>query len=254
MSHLQGTDYVGSMVVFEDGLAKKSDYRKFKVKTVAGNDDYAAMEEVLTRRLRPADRRRWASTDGAGATTRTEAAPAARRFAYPPQLLLLDGGKGQLGVGERVVAALGLRGEIELAALAKQFEEVYRPGSPDPVRDPPGLRGPLPAPAGARRGPPLRRHLPPPAPGQAHDGQRARRRGRAWARPAGTRLLKEVGGVRALRAATPEDLRSLGWLPDRVADAVYEALHGVPAPAPATVPADGDCPPVAAPMGETGGR
>ena len=51
MSHLQGTDYVGSMVVFEDGLAKKSDYRHFKVATVPGNDDYAAMEEVLTRRL-----------------------------------------------------------------------------------------------------------------------------------------------------------------------------------------------------------
>ena len=51
MSHLQGTDYVGSMVVFEDGLPKKSDYRHFKVETVAGNDDYAAMEEVLTRRL-----------------------------------------------------------------------------------------------------------------------------------------------------------------------------------------------------------
>ena len=51
MSHLQGTDYVGSMVVFEDGLAKKADYRRFAVGTVAGNDDYAAMEEVLTRRL-----------------------------------------------------------------------------------------------------------------------------------------------------------------------------------------------------------
>jgi excinuclease ABC subunit C len=90
MSHIQGTDYVGSMVVLEDGLAKKSDYRRFKVTTVGGtvgeSDDYAAMEEVLTRRLaalveergRPAeDRRR-------------------RRFAYPPQLLLVDGGKGQL--------------------------------------------------------------------------------------------------------------------------------------------------------------
>ncbi len=61
-----------------------------------------------------------------------------RRFAYPPQLLLLDGGKGQLGVGERVLAELGLEREIELAALAKQFEEVYRPGSPDPVRVPRG--------------------------------------------------------------------------------------------------------------------
>ncbi len=85
MSHLQGTDYVGSMVVFEDGLAKKSDYRRFRVKTVAGNDDYAAMEEVLTRRLR--------------ALIDERDAPRKRRFAYPPQLLLIDGGKGQLGGG-----------------------------------------------------------------------------------------------------------------------------------------------------------
>ena len=123
MSHLQGTDYVGSMVVFEDGLAKRSDYRRFKVKTVPGNDDYAAMEEVLTRRLTALKERR--------RRRRTERP---RRFAYRPNLLLVDGGKGQLGVAERVVRELGLEGEIELAALAKQFEEVYRPGSPDPVR------------------------------------------------------------------------------------------------------------------------
>ena len=61
---------------------------------------------------------------------------ARERFAYPPQLLLLDGGKGQLAVGERVLESLGLTGEIELAALAKQFEEVYRPGSADPSASP----------------------------------------------------------------------------------------------------------------------
>ena len=111
------------MVVLEDGLAKRSDYRRFTVKSVPGNDDYAAMEEVLTRRL-----------------TALKEAPAVaeggrpRRFAYRPNLLLVDGGKGQLHVAERVVRELGLDGEIELAALAKQFEEVYRPGSPDPVR------------------------------------------------------------------------------------------------------------------------
>ncbi len=238
MSHLQGTDYVGSMVVFEDGLAKKSDYRKFKVKTVAGNDDYAAMEEVLRRRLTALLEERQRTT-----TERR------RRFAYPPQLLLLDGGKGQLGVGERVVAELGLDEEIELAALAKQFEEVYRPGSPDPVRVPRGSEALY-----------LLQRVRDEAHRFAVSYHRQRRGTRMTAStldavagmgPARrTRLLKEVGGVRALRAASPEDLRSLGWLPDQVADAVYEALHGAPPPAPAA----GDCPPVAAPMGETGGR
>ena len=123
MSHLQGTDYVGSMVVFEDGLPKRPDYRRFKVKTVRGNDDYAAMEEVLTRRLTALT-----APDAPAEGARP------RRFAYRPNLLVVDGGKGQLGVAERVVAELGLAGQVELASLAKQFEEVYRPGSPEPLR------------------------------------------------------------------------------------------------------------------------
>ena len=164
MSHLQGTDYVGSMVVLEDGLAKRSDYRRFKVKSVPGNDDYAAMEEVLTRRLT--------------ALKEAPEVPAGgrpRRFAYRPNLLLVDGGKGQLGVAERVVRELGLDGEIELAALAKQFEEVYRPGLARPGAPAPRLGRPLPPAAGARRGAPLRHHLPPRAPGQADDAQPPRR-------------------------------------------------------------------------------
>ena len=89
MAHLQGTDYVGSMVVLEDGLPSKREYRKFKVH-VPGNDDYAAMEEVLTRRLTAylveRDKPPLERGDKPG------------RFAYPPQLLVVDGGKGQLGV------------------------------------------------------------------------------------------------------------------------------------------------------------
>ncbi|HLI23599.1 MAG TPA: excinuclease ABC subunit UvrC, partial [Acidimicrobiales bacterium] len=101
MSHLQGSDYVGSMVVMEDGLPRPPEYRRFRIRTVAGNDDFAAMREVLTRRLRayleerekPVEDRR-------------------RRFAYPPQLLLVDGGKGQLGVAVGVLEELGLEEEI----------------------------------------------------------------------------------------------------------------------------------------------
>ena len=125
MAHIQGTDYVGSMVVLEDGLPNKREYRRFMVKTVDGNDDYAAMEEVLTRRLTSyLDQRALPPAERSG------------KFAYPPQLLLVDGGKGQLAVAERVVEELGLEDEIPIASLAKRFEEVYLPGREDPVRIP----------------------------------------------------------------------------------------------------------------------
>jgi excinuclease ABC subunit C len=86
MSHLQGTDYVGSMVVLEDGLVKRSDYRRFKVKTVPGNDDYAAMEEVLTRRLTALKEPTEVPADGRP-----------RRFAYRPNLLWSTGARGSSG-------------------------------------------------------------------------------------------------------------------------------------------------------------
>ena len=170
MSHLQGTDYVGSMVVFEDGLAKRSRLPPLQGETVAGNDDYAAMEEVLTRRLtallaeeqarRPAgprtrrDGRR--RRPGAGSPTR-------------PSSCCSTAGKGQLNVGVRVLERSGSTERIPIAALAKSFEEVYRPGSSEPDPPAPAVGGALPAAAGARRGPPLRHHLPPRPPGQADD-------------------------------------------------------------------------------------
>ena len=174
MSHLQGTDYVGSMVVFEDGLAKRSDYRRFKVKSVPG-------QRRLCRHGGGPD----AAAHGAATGRRRQRQTGGpRRFAYRPNLIVVDGGKGQLGVAERVVRELGLESEVELASLAKQFEEVYRPGSPDPVRLRRGLGCPLPAAAVARRGPPLRHHLPPGAAGQADDQERPRRHPRASVRPA----------------------------------------------------------------------
>src|SRR5262245_6697894 len=130
MSHIQGTDYVGSMVVVEDGLPTKSDYRRFKVRTVDGNDDFAAMGEVLTRRLTAyIDERSLPVGERTG------------KFSYPPQLLLVDGGKGQLNVAVRVLEDLGLEEEIPVAALAKRLEEVYVPGRSDPVRMPRGSEG-----------------------------------------------------------------------------------------------------------------
>ena len=216
MSHIQGTDYVGSMVVMEDGLPKKSDYRRFKVKGVAGNDDFAAMEEVLTRRLTAylAERDR-------PATGRPG------RFSYPPQLLLVDGGKGQLGVAERVVHELGLEHEIPVAALAKRFEEVYVPGQSEPVEIP-------------RQSEAL--YLLQRLRDEAHRfaiGFHRELRGKRMTKSVlddipglgptrRKRLVKELGGVEGVKRAEVETLRALSWLPDSVADAVYAKIH-VPA-------------------------
>ncbi len=213
MSHLQGTDYVGSMVVLEDGLAKRSDYRRFKVKTVGGNDDYAAMEEVLTRRL-----------TALLAARREPPTERPKRFAYTPNLLLVDGGKGQLAVAERVVRELGLEGEVELASLAKQFEEVYRPGSPEPVR--------------LRRGSDAL-YLLQRVRDEAHRFAitfHRERRGKRMTKSIlddipglgptrKARLVKELGGVNAVRAASLEELLSRPWLPDAVGLAVYDGVR-----------------------------
>ena len=230
MSHLQGTDYVGSMVVFEDGLAKKSDYRRFVVKSVGGNDDYAAMEEVLTRRFANLLTERAESRtrhDSATVDDLTERRMAARkRFAYPPQLLLLDGGKGQLAVGVRVLETLGLSDEIEIASLAKQFEEVFRPGSGEPIRIPRGSEALY-----------LLQRVRDEAHRFAITFHRERRGRRMTASllddvpglgPARKkRLLATFGSVRALRAATPEELAALSWLPDTVAAALCERFAGL---------------------------
>ncbi|MGA0239528.1 MAG: excinuclease ABC subunit UvrC [Acidimicrobiales bacterium] len=213
MSHIQGTDYVGSMVVVEDGLPKKSEYRRFKIKTVAGNDDFAAMEEVLERRFsayltdreRPVEER-----DG--------------KFAYPPQLLVVDGGKGQLSSAVRVLDELGLRDEIPVVSLAKQFEEVFVPGRSESIR--------LPRQSEALfmlqriRDESHRFAI------TYHRQLRDKRMtksaldGIAGLGPTRKkRLTKELGGVNAVKRADLETLKALSWLPDQVAENVYRALH-----------------------------
>ena len=218
MSHIQGSDYVGSMVVMEDGLAKNSDYRIFKVRTTEGsNNDFAAMEEVLRRRLTAliAERDRGYSVDEGKRP---------RKFQYPPHLLLVDGGKGQLGVAVRVLEELGLDDEIPVAALAKQFEEVYLPGADAPVRIP-------------RQSEAL--YLLQRVRDEAHRfaityhrklrGQRMTKSvlddipGLGPSRK--KRLLKELGGVTAVKAASLETLTALPWLPAAVAQAVFEKVH-----------------------------
>ncbi|HZP90823.1 MAG TPA: excinuclease ABC subunit UvrC, partial [Actinomycetota bacterium] len=124
VSNLGPTDKVGSMVVFEDGLPKRSDYRRFEIKAVPGQDDFASMEEMLRRRFaRLRDER-------------VSAADRPRRFAYPPSLVVVDGGRGQLSVATRVLEEAGLR--IPAVGLAKRLEEIYFPDRPDPLRIPRG--------------------------------------------------------------------------------------------------------------------
>jgi excinuclease ABC subunit C len=118
ISNIQGTNAVGSMVVFSDGLPKKEDYRHFKVKSVKGPDDFAMMGEVLERRFKRGQRER--DVDGTRGS-----------FATFPDLLVVDGGKGQLGVAVEVLASLGI--ELPVIGLAKREEEVFVPGRSEPV-------------------------------------------------------------------------------------------------------------------------
>ncbi|MEV7079249.1 excinuclease ABC subunit UvrC [Streptomyces sp. NPDC093516] len=183
ISHLQGDDVVASMVVFEDGLARKSEYRRFQIKGFAGQDDVRSMHEVITRRFRRylAEKERtgeWTDGDNGGteggdgtlagpdaltgaqtpagpdALTGT-AAPAGpdvitasgapvgpgglteddgrpRKFAYPPQLVVVDGGAPQVAAARRALDELGID-DIAVCGLAKRLEEVWLPGDDDPV-------------------------------------------------------------------------------------------------------------------------
>ncbi|MEY3364112.1 MAG: UvrABC system protein, partial [Actinomycetota bacterium] len=213
MAHLHGTDYVGSMVVLEDGLPLKREYRKFNVVSVAGNDDYAAMREVLTRRLSAYVAERDASVG--------ERSAKPSKFAYPPQLLLVDGGKGQLGVAVDVVRELGLEDEINVASIAKRFEEVYVPGSSEPLRIPRG--------SDALYMLQLIRDEAHRFANTFHRERRSKRmksseldgiKGLGPARR--ERLLKELGGMSGVRSASIDRLQSVSWLPDEVAAAVHQ--------------------------------
>ncbi len=129
ISTLQGTNSVASMVVMEDGLPRKSEYRRFKIRGVVGQDDFAMMHEVITRRFSRylTEREKVVKVDA------TPGAPKELgKFAYPPNLVLIDGGKGQLNAANRALQELGIEG-VEIASLAKKMEEVFRPGRSESV-------------------------------------------------------------------------------------------------------------------------
>ena len=130
ISNIQGTNPVGSMVVFEDGKAKPSHYRRFKIKTVEGIDDYSMMREVLTRRFKRLGK---TAQDGAnGAAPDGDSSQDGRSWGIVPDLVLIDGGKGHLGAALQVFLELGID-YIALASLAKENEELFVPQMPEPI-------------------------------------------------------------------------------------------------------------------------
>jgi excinuclease ABC subunit C len=219
MAHLQGTDYVGSMVVLEDGLPLKRDYRRFKIKSGQGNDDYAAMREVLTRRLTAYIKERDQPI--------SERGDRPGKFSYAPQLLVVDGGKGQLSVAEQVVRELGLEHEIPVASLAKKLEEVFIPGRSEPVEVPRGsdalfmlqvIRDE--AHRFANR---FHREL------RGKRMTKSELDGIAGLGPARIKkLVAAFGGVKQVKNASREQLSELKWLPKSTADAVYAQFHSAP--------------------------
>jgi excinuclease ABC subunit C len=136
VSHVQGTDVVASLVVFEDGLPKRSDYRRFAIRDHPG-DDVASIAEVVRRRFtHPGGA---AASGSADAADRTGPLPGInpetgrpRRFAYPPQLLVVDGGAPQVNAAAAVLIDLGIA-DITVCGLAKRLEEVWLPGQDEPV-------------------------------------------------------------------------------------------------------------------------
>jgi excinuclease ABC subunit C len=125
ISTTQGVEVVGSMVVFEHGVPKKSHYRRFKIRTVEGQDDFASMREVLLRRF---DRYRRIASGELKGTRGSQA------WVMLPDLLIVDGGKGQLGMAIEVLEQFDLRDKVPVVGLAKRHEEIFKPDQRLPVR------------------------------------------------------------------------------------------------------------------------
>jgi len=218
MAHLQGTNYVGSMVVFDDGLPKKSHYRTFKLRHVPGNNDLAAMREVLTRRLSKLVTPPQSDDPDSVKPTTDES------FKAVPDLLVIDGGPTQLAVVVEVLQSLGLYDQIPVVSLAKRLEEVYRPNHAEPVMLEAHsealylfqrLRDEAHRVANSTHAK-LRAKTMTASSLDAIPGLGPKRR---------ARLLEHFGTLEALVRASKTDLAELTWLPAASQDALYQALH-----------------------------
>src|SRR5699024_881383 len=144
VSHIQGTDVVASLVVFEDGLPRKADYRRYRIKDAAGDghsDDVASIAEVVRRRFRrhaedklsvPDDDAVMFEEEERGGTEVVEESVSGRKFAYPPQLFIVDGGAPQVAAAQAVLDELSVT-DVTLVGLAKRLEEIWVPGDDEPV-------------------------------------------------------------------------------------------------------------------------
>lgn len=267
ISHLQGDDVVASMVVFEDGLARKSEYRRFQIKTFQGQDDVRSMHEVIGRRFKrylqekqkagewteePADDVR---VDDNGATASTVAAgpddepdPMAgrptdedgrpKRFAYPPQLVVVGGGAPQVAAARRALDELGID-DVAVCGLAKRLEEVWLPEDDDPVVLPRSSEGLY-----------LLQRVRDEAHRFALAYQRSKRTKRLKSSPLDTvaglgdtrrqALLKHFGSLKKLRAATIDEICEVPGVGRKTAETVAAALAGAAPSAPAVNTATGE--------------
>jgi excinuclease ABC subunit C len=272
ISHLQGDDVVASMVVFEDGLARKSEYRRFQIKGFEGQDDVRSMHEVITRRFRrylaekektgdwtdgegltDGDRRADGASgaDGMGGAGATDDAAALtdgpalkdddgrpKRFAYPPQLVVVDGGQPQVAAAQRALDELGID-DIAVCGLAKRLEEVWLPREDDPVVLPRTSEGLY-----------LLQRVRDEAHRFAITYQRAKRAKRFRSSPLDdvpglgeTRkqaLIKHFGSVKKLRSATIDQICEVPGIGRKTAETVAVALARATPAAPAVNTATGE--------------
>jgi excinuclease ABC subunit C len=212
ISNTGPAEAVGSMVVFEDGVPKRSDYRRFAIRWTEGPDDVAMMGEVIRRRFA-----RYLEESDAPKTKRSS------RFAYAPNLVVIDGGKGQLNRAVEVMEELGIR-DVTVVSLAKRMEEVFQPGEPDPIVIP-------------RTSEAL--YLLQQIRDEAHRfalTYHRLKRGKRMTRsaldgiqglgPARRKaLLKRFGSVKRVREASIDEIADVRGIPLVVAEAVYAALH-----------------------------
>ncbi|MFD9972017.1 excinuclease ABC subunit UvrC [Streptomyces sp. NPDC059017] len=258
ISHLQGQDVVASMVVFEDGLPRKGEYRRFQIKGRVGDtqiwhgegqDDVRSMHEVISRRFRRylAEREKtgeWAVPEDGEAVVGGEVPSAPvddgrpRKFAYPPQLVLVDGGQPQVAAAQRALDELGID-DVAVAGIAKRMEEVWLPGEDDPVVLPRSSEG---------------LYLIQRVRDTAHDFairyQRSKRTKRLRTGPLDSvpglgearkqALIKHFGSVKRLRQATIEQICEVPGFGRKTAESVAVALAQAAPAAPAVNTATGE--------------
>ncbi|MDQ1748649.1 MAG: excinuclease subunit [Frankiaceae bacterium] len=222
VSNLQGSDVVASMVVFEDGLARKSEYRRFAIRGVEGQDDVRSINEVIYRRFRRYLDEGLEEGEVAAAVDDSTGKP--RKFAYPPQLVVVDGGPPQVAAAAAAMRKLGVT-DVALCGLAKRLEEVWLPDRADPVI--------LPRTSEAL-------YLLQRVRDEAHRfaiAYHRQKRSRAMTQSAldgvpglgETRrkaLLRAFGSVKRLRAASVEEIAAVPGFGRRTAEAVHTALAG----------------------------